>query len=118
MKNHILDTVHQVGSVLGIQKVPPVNYLEKLIYFIVLDFFNPLDGLSGWVKVPKDGKVKKGWKSIFLAFNQDKLMTFNSQDDFLKDKPGTIICEISYVIFLSNKIDVKFLLLALYHKMN
>lgn len=63
--------------------------------FVVLDFFNPLDGLSGWVKVPKGGKVKKGWTSIFLAFTQDKVMTFNSQEDFLQDRPGEIICDIS-----------------------
>lgn len=55
-----------------------------------------MDGLSGLVKVPKDGKVKKGWKSLFLAFSNDQLKYYNSQDDFLNhEHRGIVVCDIS-----------------------
>ena len=64
-----------------------------------------MDGLSGWVKVPKGGKVKKGWKKLFLAFTQDKLLLFETEDNFHTDTKATFICDINCEIFVARSVS-------------
>ncbi|KAJ3304294.1 hypothetical protein HDV03_002909 [Kappamyces sp. JEL0829] len=72
---------------------------------IVLDFFNPIDGLHGLVKVPKGGKVKKGWRLIYLAFCEDKLISYENHDDYSRELNGTVLCNISCDIFVARSVS-------------
>lgn len=81
--------------------------LLKTPQLTVLDFFNPMDGLQGWVKVPKGGKVKKGWKKIYVALSQDRIFSYESQTDFeqMGEVRGTLICDLSCEIFVARSVS-------------
>ena len=81
---------------------PPLTGIIKIN--LVLDFFNPMDGLSGWIKVPKGGKVKKGWKRIYLAVSQSKLFTYETLEDFQIEN-GIMICDLSCEIFVARSVS-------------
>jgi hypothetical protein len=70
----------------------------------MLDAFNPIDGLHVWIKVPKGGKVKKGWKRLYMAFLQDKLFTFETEEDFSTESKGTFICDLTCEIFVARSV--------------
>ena len=72
---------------------------------VVLDYFNPMNGLAGILKVPKGGKVKKGWETVYLAFSDNQLFLYKSQEDYDSGKQGTVICEIDSEIFVARSVS-------------
>lgn len=63
-----------------------------------------MDGLSGWVKIPKGGKVKKGWKNIVLGVSDNKLYHYENMDDFNLDS-GKLICDLACEIFVARSVS-------------
>lgn len=59
------------------------NALPDLLPFI------PAEGLAGWLKVPKGGKVKKGWKLQYGVVNNLQLYIF--ENDRMAESPISVI---------------------------
>ena len=64
-----------------------------------------MDGLSGFVKVPKGGKVKKGWKRLFLAVSENQLYSYETVEDFNSAANGTKICDLTCEIFVARSVS-------------
>jgi serine/threonine protein kinase len=79
--------------------------LSKGPQMTILDFFNPMDGLQGWVRIPKGGKVKKGWKKTYLVFADDELRSYEAIEDY-QSRPavGTLICNLKCEIFVARSV--------------
>lgn len=43
--------------------------------------YNPSDPLRGFIKVPKQGKVKKGWKKVYAVVRDYKFFTYDKEKD-------------------------------------
>ncbi|KAJ3225720.1 Serine/threonine-protein kinase MRCK alpha [Clydaea vesicula] len=43
--------------------------------------FDTSEGLKGWLKIPKQGKVKKGWKRVYAVVRDYKLYTYEKEKD-------------------------------------
>jgi Protein kinase domain len=56
--------------------------------------FNINDGLSGWIKVPKGGKVKKGWKLHFAIVKEFQMHVFEN-DSQPEHATGIFIVDIT-----------------------
>jgi serine/threonine-protein kinase MRCK len=79
--------------------------LTGLIFLILdIEYFNPIDGLFGEIRVPKGGKVKRGWSVCFLAVVKNSLCTFPTEEAFLTGKERTLICNLSCEIFVARSV--------------
>ena len=64
-----------------------------------------MDGLQGLVKIPKGGKVKKGWKIVYLAFSENNLIMHENEEEFQIGSNGNIICNIQCDIFEARSVS-------------
>jgi hypothetical protein len=39
------------------------------------------DGLKGWLKVPKGGRIKKGWKRVYAVVQDYKIYLYDKEKD-------------------------------------
>lgn len=39
------------------------------------------EGLKGWLKIPKGGKVKKGWKKVYAIVQDYKIILYDKEKD-------------------------------------
>lgn len=68
------------------------------------ELFNPADGLRGWVKVPKGGKVKKGWKKIFLLVKEFKVYSYESIEE-IETTIGTVVFDLHCEVFVGRPVS-------------
>jgi serine/threonine protein kinase len=79
--------------------------LAKGAQMTILDFFNPMDGLQGWVRIPKGGKVKKGWKKMYMVFADDELRSYDSIEDYqTHPSTGILVCNLKCEIFVARSV--------------
>jgi chromosome segregation ATPase len=52
--------------------------VSRCIYDLVYDFS---DGLKGWLKIPKGGRIKKGWKKVFAVVLDYKIYLYEKEKD-------------------------------------
>ncbi|KAJ3325912.1 Rho-associated protein kinase 2 [Boothiomyces sp. JEL0866] len=103
--DHVRNKSHQSIQSLESAKLQSPNILKNP-QLTVLDFFNPMDGLDGWIKVPKGGKVKKGWKKQYLVFMEDKLFTFETKVQYNEaPNSGAFVCDLSCEIFVARTVS-------------
>ena len=75
-----------------------------------------MDGLQGTIKVPKGGKVKKGWQVKFIILDDNVLKIFNSEEEYRSlREPGARICSLEYLLIT---LVVKYLLPNRFRRMN
>ncbi|KAJ3277142.1 hypothetical protein HDV01_000194 [Terramyces sp. JEL0728] len=110
--DHVRNKSHQSVQSLESAKLQIPNLLKtpqltgNYVLNVVLDFFNPMDGLDGWIKVPKGGKVKKGWKKQYLVFVDDKLFAFETKVQHTESpNSGTFVCDLSCEIFVARTVS-------------
>ncbi|KAH6563038.1 hypothetical protein BASA50_002666 [Batrachochytrium salamandrivorans] len=80
----------------------PLN--SKIPELTTQDLFNPGDVLRGWLKIPKGGKVKKGWKLQFAIVRELKIYIYEREQD-VDSLPGTQIIDIMSDIFLAKAVS-------------
>ncbi|KAJ3296237.1 hypothetical protein HK104_001802 [Borealophlyctis nickersoniae] len=71
----------------------------RIADFLVVEF-NPLEGLRGWLKVPKDGKVKKGWRQRYAVVRDYRLYMYNHEKD-ADSTEGQMVADIRCDIFIA-----------------
>ena len=54
--------------------------------------FNAAEGLKGWLKMPKQGKVKKGWKKVYGIVKEYNFYAYEKEKDV--DDPHGVPIEI------------------------
>lgn len=59
--------------------------------------FNPREGLKGWLKVPKGGRVKKGWRQRYAVVRDFKIYMYDRDKD-VGTMEGSFIVDIRYVL--------------------
>nr|KAJ3420367.1 hypothetical protein HK105_005752 [Polyrhizophydium stewartii] len=69
-----------------------------------IDFWNPNEQLQGWLKVPKGGKVKKGWKLQYAVVRDFKIVIFERDQD-VDTMPGVTMIDITADIFLAKAVS-------------
>ncbi|KNC96665.1 AGC/DMPK/GEK protein kinase [Spizellomyces punctatus DAOM BR117] len=62
--------------------------------------FNPKEGLKGWLKVPKGGKVKKGWKQRYAVVRDFKIYMYDRDKD-VGSIEGSLVVDIRSDIFIA-----------------
>ncbi|KAJ8330632.1 hypothetical protein O5D80_001153 [Batrachochytrium dendrobatidis] len=76
----------------------------KISELTTLDFFNPAEILQGWLKVPKGGKVKKGWKLQYAVVRNLKIFMYERDQD-VDVLPGIELIDITSDIFLAKAVS-------------
>eukprot|EP00842_Homolaphlyctis_polyrhiza_P006316 jgi/Hompol1/6686/HPOL_005052-RA len=71
---------------------------------VSLDFFNPDEPLQGWLKIPKGGKVKKGWKLQYAVVREFKVFLYERDKD-VDVTLGVPLVDITSDIFLAKAVS-------------
>ncbi|KAJ3039406.1 hypothetical protein HDV00_012283 [Rhizophlyctis rosea] len=66
--------------------------------------FDPSEGLRGYLKMPKDGKVKKGWKKVFAVVKEYKMFIYEKEKD-ADTMEGTMVVDIRCDFFVSRSVQ-------------
>ncbi|KAJ3109830.1 hypothetical protein HDU97_000060 [Phlyctochytrium planicorne] len=61
-------------------------------------------GLKGWLKVPKGGKVKKGWRIRFAIVREHKLYMFDKDKDY-EITDSAIMADLRADLFLARSVN-------------
>ena len=57
--------------------------------------FDPNEGLRGYLKLPKDGKVKKGWRKVYAVVKDYKIWVYEKEKD-VDGGEGSMVIDIRY----------------------
>lgn len=61
--------------------------------------------MYGKIKIPKSGKVKKGWVESYMVFDNNELRYWSSEDSYNSGKDGKLICSLVCEIFVARSVS-------------
>ncbi|KAJ3055695.1 hypothetical protein HK097_009662 [Rhizophlyctis rosea] len=80
------------------------SMLSSLSTSIPVFVFDPNEGLRGYLKLPKDGKVKKGWRRVYAVVKDFKIFLYEKEKD-VDGGEGSMVFDIRCDIFVPRPVQ-------------
>ena len=94
-RKHSFQSLESFASTQKTSALSPA--LSSSLSVNLFEYYNPLETLEGWLKVPKGGKVKKGWKIQYAVVRDFKMFIYENDRDVQNAKSMSFI-DIRYIL--------------------